>query len=153
MYPILKLGNSANWEMLFEASYQALPHPLLPELLPLDPIAIPVQFTSRIIAIQAGTLEGKPTWVNVGSILRKYYTGISSSPAPDSIVAEWNRLYFNRLNLFRFEQLSANYALEIKPKPWIPDLTIKIWGYTGIDTDNITKKLAQIESAIKNLSN
>jgi hypothetical protein len=56
------------------------------------------------------------------------------------------------LNLFRFEQLAANYALEINPKPWIPDLTIKVWGYTGIDTDSLTEQLTRLERQLDNLT-
>jgi hypothetical protein len=146
--PILQLQNAANWESIWSTSVTAATLPDGSSQI-LQPIACPFLLETNIVAIYAASSQGRPTWQIAGNVAKRISTGITIPGAlPDATISDTRLLRLNRLNLFRFERLTDTYALEIKPKWWIPDIQLDLFIYTGVDTDTVSAQLNRIELAV-----
>jgi hypothetical protein len=142
---ILDLQNRANWEPFWSGSRESV---FLADgsRVPLAPIEVPVLFDNHVIAVLANSLTAKRNWRIAGNLSRSVETGITAANRPDSSIADNRVLKLFELNLFRFDQITSTYSIEIAPKWWIKDIVIDIFIYTGIDTDSITEQLNRIQS-------
>ncbi len=142
---ILDLQNRANWQPFWSGERDSV---FLADgsRVPLAPIEVPVLFDNHIIAILVDSRTAKRSWRIAGNVSRKIQTGIIFNDAPDTSIADNRVLKLFEMNLFRFEQLTSTYSLEIAPKWWIKDIQIDIFIYTGIDSDTLTEQLNRIES-------
>ena len=144
-HPILRLQNADNWQLIWSTSVSAF---TLPDnsSIPIPPIVVPILISTNVIAIYAASTGAKPHWQIAGNVARKIATGITvPGGSPDASVADVRLLRLNQINLFRFQQLTDTYALEINPKWWIDVITLNIFGYSGIDSDTVTEQLNRIE--------
>lgn len=148
--PILDLQNSANWRPFWSGTSTPV---FLPNgrRVPLPPIEIPVLFENCIIAILADSQSAKRTWQIAGNVRRKIQTGILFSGTPDTSIADNRVLRLFEINLFRFEQITSTYSLEVFPKWWIEDLSLNAFIYTGVDSDTFTEQLNRIESNLDSI--
>ncbi len=109
------------WNKIFERSYYNLQVPKRPK------IDIVHNLTGNIIAVETGKIGGwdyrfigyLAPYVYIPSIGERAYTN-------------WRRLYIGR-QVINLQPEDILGGLEIIPKPWIPDLTIRMWeGLDGI---------------------
>jgi hypothetical protein len=149
--PILQLGNSNNWSAIWSGSFVAATDPD-GSYFPLSAIAVPVLLENHTIAIVCSSSSAKPSWRIAGNVGRKIQTGITIGGNPDTTIPSGQLLRLDRINLVRFEQITSNYALEILPKFWLKDLSINVFGYTGIESDTVTEQLNRIEQTIDSLN-
>lgn len=64
-----------------------------------------------------------------------------------------NRLVpLNQESIFQLSQFATSYALVFTPVRWLPNITIWVWEYTGVEPDALQTDLERIESKIDNLS-
>jgi hypothetical protein len=151
--PILELQNSSNWNRLWDYSTTAAPVPNQPGYtLEIPPILVPFQLEGNIIAISAKSTTARPSWRLAGRVAKKIQTGITIGGIPDVTVSDGRKLYLNQINLFRFESLTATYALEITPVYYLTDISLSLWVYTGVDSDTVTNQLNRIEFAVDEIN-
>jgi hypothetical protein len=148
--PILQLQNGANWQSIWSTSVATLSDPNKPGYTyPIPPIICPILLETNIIAIYARSETGNPSWQIAGNIAKKISTGITlPGGSPDASISDLRLLRLNQINLFRFQRLTDTYALEIRPKWWIRDLSLDLFIYTGVDSDTTTEQLNRIEFAV-----
>lgn len=141
---ILDLQNRANWQPFWSGERDSI---LLADgsRVPLAPIEVPILFDNQIIAILCDSRTAKWSWKIGGNVSRKIQTGILFADRPETSIADNRVLKLFEFNLFRFEQLTSNYSLEIAPKFWIKDIILNVFIYTGIDTDTTTEQLNRIQ--------
>lgn len=106
----------------------------------LTEIIIPVVFSKSIILVNISTS------IPVGKIWR--YAGrcrqIFPTALGDSFVDE-KALFLGKRNLIFFSEFSSDYTITYLPPSWFIDVSIVIYQYDGLDTNN---DLARIESKI-----
>jgi hypothetical protein len=151
--PILQLQNAANWQSIWSTSVTAATLPDGSSEI-LAPLVCPILLESNIIAIYAGSTLAKPSWQIAGNVAKRISTGITvPGGSPDATISDVRLLRLNQLNLFRFQRLTDTYALEIRPKWWIENLSVNLFIYTGIDTDTVSEQLNRIELAVEVANN
>jgi hypothetical protein len=146
--PILQLQNAANWEALWSTTVSSVKLADGSEQF-IPPIICPILLETNIIAIYARSETGKQSWQIAGNVAKKIATGITlPGGSPDASVSDIRLLRLNQINLFRFQRLTDTYALEIRPKWWIRDISLDLFVYTGVDSDTTTEQLNRIEFAV-----
>ncbi|RAM50396.1 MAG: hypothetical protein C6Y22_17525 [Hapalosiphonaceae cyanobacterium JJU2] len=105
------------------------------------------RFKSRILSIET-TKIGSWDYSFIGWIVPVLNT-------PDGVSeGRYTRLYLGK-QTYKLQSSDLVGSLEIKPKLWIPDLTVKIWelqGYTD-PSETILTNLERIEQKIDDISN
>jgi hypothetical protein len=142
---ILDLQNRTNWAPFWSGEVESV-RLASGSHVPLPTIEVPVLFDNHIVAILADSETAKRTWKIAGNVGRKIQTGILFNDRPDTSIADNRVLRLFEINLFRFEQISSTYSLEITPKFWIEDIKLDVFIYTGINSDSITEQLNRIEA-------
>lgn len=141
---ILDLQNTANWRPFWSGQRESV-YLSDGSRVPLPAIEVPVTFDNHVIAILTDSTSAKRTWKIAGNVSRKIQTNIIFGGTPDTAIADSRVLKLFEMNLFRFEQVSSSYSLEITPKWWIKDIKLDIFIYTGIDSDSVTEQLNRIQ--------
>jgi hypothetical protein len=150
--PILQLQNAANWQSIWSTTVNAVKladgsSQFIPAII------CPILLETNIIVVFATSESAKPSWQIAGNVARKISTGITLPGGfPDTTISDVRLLRLNKLNLFRFQRLTDTYALEIRPKWWIEDISLNLFVYTGIDTDTVTEQLNRIEFVVDEIN-
>ncbi len=150
--PILQLQNAANWQSIWSTTVDSVKLPDgTSQFIP--PIICPILLETNIIVIYAQSVSAKPSWQIAGNVNKKIATGITlPGGSTDVSISDVRLLRLNRLNLFRFSRLTNTYALEIRPKWWIEDISLDLFIYTGIDTDTVSEQLNRIEFVVDEIN-
>ena len=72
-----------------------------------------------------------------------------------NIYGKWKRLYFKQIQQFLLQPQEAAGSLEVIPKLWYPNITVRIWESDSEDfrnTDEIIPRLSRIEEKIDDIS-
>jgi hypothetical protein len=119
----------------------------------IEPFELPLLFDKQILAISATCLEAKPRWRTAG-YLKQVYSGISfeesevmwsvNSPTA-GVDAASQRIGLNTLELVRFPPLVNQFYLWFDPVHWLPKLTLAIWEFQGVETDNYLEALETVK--------
>ncbi len=146
----LQLGNSQNWELIYNENTSAV---LLPKqgggykVVPIPDISIPVLLDTFVLAVRVSTVipEGS-TWRFAGNIRQSVSTGLSVfDNGQDASFTSRRPLFLDKINLVIYPRISTNYSISIKVPDWFENAGIAVWMYTGIDRDI---DLARIEAKI-----
>jgi hypothetical protein len=150
--PILQLQNAANWQSIWSTSVASVKlADGSSQFIP--PIIVPILLATNIVVIYAASQSAKPSWQIAGNVAKKISTGITlPGENPDTTISDLRLLRLNQLNLFRFQRLTDTYALEIRPKWWIEDISLNVFIYTGVDSDTTTEQLNRIEFAVDEIN-
>ncbi|MEH1978020.1 MAG: hypothetical protein V7L27_01700 [Nostoc sp.] len=158
--PVLQLGNSANWDLFYSTTVQAVISSNGESYTPIPTITVPTLLESHIIATSVSCFSSKPTWYFGGFINQRINLGLTVGGLPDSDAVQKRRLYLNRLTLIIFPKLVDSYAVTFDVPKWFQDVTLTLFEYTGIERDStddlvnqiINVDLPRIESKIDALS-
>lgn len=72
-----------------------------------------------------------------------------------NIYSKWKRLYFKQIQQFLLQPQELAGSLEVIPKLWYPNITIRLWESDSEDfqnTDEIIPRLSRIEQKIDDIS-
>ncbi|MBD2568361.1 hypothetical protein [Anabaena lutea] len=108
------------WSKIFQASYYNLHTNPRPKIVVIHP------FTSRLVAIELSKIGG---WdINFVAHLAPFTT-LPESPG-NNFYTRWRRLYIGYQTL-ELDAADILGNLEIKPRLWIPDITVRVWEGVG----------------------
>lgn len=154
-YPVLQLGNSANWQQLFSISNNAVALGAGSAFAPIPPITVPVLIESHIIVVLVTCNSAKDTWYFGGLLSQKINLGLTVGGLPDSDGVQKHKLYLNRLTLLVFPRLTSTYTVEVEVPKWFRQVSLIVWQYIGPIDDStevilqsLQSNLARIESKI-----
>jgi len=137
---LLQLGNTANWQLLFSSSYEAIVFTTdegAYVAAPIPDIEVPVILDKFILAVRITTsVPPKSDWNFAGKVKQKLFTGITID-GQDATRVKTQPLFLNQLNLVMFEKISASYSISIKVPKWFTNAVVSIWQYTGVDSDSV----------------
>jgi hypothetical protein len=152
--PILDLGNTNNWQPIWNISKasEQMPNKPVGYSLPIEPIVVPFLLENHIIALYAESITAKYRWKLAGKVTKKIATGITVGGAVDTSSSDKRSFYLKEINLFRFTQLTSTYALEIAPMWWLSQINLTLWIYTGVNRDSVTEQLNRIELAVDEIN-
>lgn len=148
--PILDCSNPNYWLEVYETTLMA--QSIVPGYhSPIPQHQIPVSFDRHTLAVGASSSKTKPTW-NLGFWLSMVINiaGVGNANAIQKPIPLG-------LTLVRFPALSPQFKLKAKIPKWHEEMSIKIWAYTGTETDILDlleetqTSLIQIESKIDQL--
>lgn len=130
----LSLGDSANWEMFYQNTYNRrydvpVTHP---DYAYIGEIILPVLINSNILTVKATTSNGKPNWKQAGNVRQIARTSIPDVGITDSYLNKRYLISLDKSTLLIFDrEITPVYALWFRPFDWIPDITLQIYTYTG----------------------
>jgi hypothetical protein len=156
---ITNIFNSSNWQLILNETLNVV-QVTDSSYTPIPPRAIQSNFARVAIAI--GNPNAKPTW-RLGAYCNHnlIFNPSANFSIPGSIS---DRVYINRysilLNQWTMLELGKyphaeitdnfipNYELKFSFPRWHKEINLKIYGYTGIETDIINQKLDTIINGI-----
>jgi len=156
--PVVAFTTEGNWTAVYNESRAAVE--VMPNTFtPIPAFEIGFLFTEHILAIRAFSNSAKPTWKYAGSIYQRLQLGAGGALSNLPEVDLSNRgVYLRRTILLDFPRYTAEFGLVFVPPPWMRNLQLTLWQYSGIDSDNVfellqTAKadLVRIESKVDNL--
>lgn len=133
----------------------------------LEPIELPYLTDKHLFLVGATSSKAKPSWLRAGY----FYQQIDGIQINDTIIFEGlgavpstevdytrRMIKLNAIELVQFPKISDNFRLRFEALPWIEEITLGIWEYTGTETDSteeliqtVRAKLETIEFKIDNL--
>ncbi|MBD2503126.1 hypothetical protein [Anabaena azotica] len=146
----LQLGNSNNWDLIYNGNTAAV---LLPKqeggykVVPIPDISIPVLLDTFVLAMRVSTVvpEGR-AWKFAGYVRQSVSTGLSVfDNGQDASFTSRRPLFLDKINLVLYPRISTNYSISVKVPDWFESVGLAVWQYTGPDYDS---DLARIESKI-----
>ncbi len=145
----LQLGNSSNWETIYNSSIDAVQIAKVGggyKSVPIPEISISLLLDVFVLAVLVSTNvpEGR-TWKFAGNVRQKVSTGIVFGGSQDASFNKRYALFLDKINLVVLPPISTNYSISIQVPEWFPSVSLTVWRYTGPDYDS---DLARIESKI-----
>ena len=146
----LQLGNINNWDLVADESVEAIstgPNEL--DFQPIPAFELPLLLDNLIVAVQLRSLTARPTWKYGGLIVQRL-----SLPLPGGLgtatPSEGKRypLRLNRTLILPFPRLTTSFELVYEPPYWFRDVRLKIWEYTGPDSNEVMQALAVQDSKL-----
>lgn len=146
-------SNSSEWVLKVNVSRLAQRNDnggVIP-LLAIEPDTV---FTRRTIAVYANSDQGSRQWIRAGELLQIFLTGFGEGYAQ----GEWRSLILNRYTIHKFDVIPTigadlPYLMSFVPKRWLPDITLKIWEYTGtnqgVTPEDLDMGIKQNQSRIR----
>lgn len=145
----LQLGNSSNWETIYNSSIDAVQIAKVGggyKSVPIPEISISLLLDVFVLAILVSTNvpEGR-TWKFAGNVRQQVSTGIVFGGSQDASFNRRYALFLDKINLVVFPPISTSYSIFIQVPDWFSNVNFTVWRYTGPDYDS---DLARIESKI-----
>ncbi|MEH2197806.1 hypothetical protein [Nostoc sp.] len=141
---VLELGNSANWDLFYSTTIQAVTSSNGESYTPIPTITVPTLLDSHIIATSVSCSNSKPTWYSGGFLNQRINLGLTVGGLPDSDAVQKRKVYLNRLTLIIFPKLVDTYAVTFEVPEWFQDVTFTLFEYTGTETDSTENLVNQI---------
>ena len=142
--PVLQLGNSANWDLFYSTSVEAVTSNNGESYTPIPTITVPTLLESHIVASFVHCSNSKPTWYFGGFLNQRINLGLTVGGLPDSDAVQKRRLYLNRLTLIIFPKLVDSYAVTFDVPRWFQDVTFTLFEYTGVESNSTDDLINQI---------
>lgn len=143
MQPILQLANPSHWEAVYDETFTATEAPM-GRYYPIDPVVIPVLFSSPLLCLAASSAHAKPTW-RLGYWARQYVAAQGLSFG--AIESFTNKAFLNRFMLAQFRMIAPEYQLKIEIPWWFRSMSVAIWQYNG-PIDNTTDALIRDQTEL-----
>lgn len=153
---VVDIGNSSNWNLIWNQSIVAVSAQYYPDrYYPIPKVTVPILLENHIISVLVTSTTAKETWYYAGILSQKIRTGITVGGNTDVEVQQTRKLYLGKLNLLILPRLATNYSISFDVPSWFEQVEYFVWEYTGtvIDsTDEILEiikiDLLRIESKI-----
>ena len=142
MATLYDFSNSDNWSLGWTGVKRApdAPNDSLNRYYPISDFAIPVQFSSSVLAVFLESETDPGRWIRGGFAKQKIVTGITGGGTPDAF-SEAKPLRLREINLIQFQQLSTDYAVVLSIPYWLRHIDVSVYEYTGTITDTLEQKL------------
>ncbi|MEH2086120.1 hypothetical protein [Nostoc sp.] len=126
----------------------------------IDPVELPFITDKHILLVGASSSKAKPTWLRAGYLYQQIggihiddtiiYEGLGTVPSTET---DFNRslIKLNSIDLVRFPQITNDYRLRFEAMPWIEEVTLGVWVYTGIVSDSTEETLGAIRAKLETL--
>ncbi|MDZ8240152.1 MAG: hypothetical protein RMZ69_23885 [Nostoc sp. ChiQUE01a] len=146
----LQLGNSSNWEVIYNQSISAVQIPIQGggyKIIPIPEISIPVLLDVFVLAVSVFTnVPDGRNWKFAGNLRQQVSTGIVFGGSQDASFNRRYALFLDKINLLLLTPISVDYSIFIKVPDWFEDASVIVWRYTGTDTDSIEDSVNQIKN-------
>jgi hypothetical protein len=146
----LQLGNSSNWEVIYNQSVSAVQIPIQGggyKTIPISEISIPVLLDVFVLAVSVFTnVPDGRNWRFAGNLRQQVSTGIVFGGSQDASFNRRYALFLDKINLLLLTPISADYSIFIKVPDWFENASVIVWRYTGNDTDSIEDSVNQIKN-------
>ncbi len=146
----LQLGNSANWEVIYNQNTAAVQLPLVGggyKIVPIPEISVSVLLDVFVLAVSISTnVPENRTWRFAGNLRQQVSTGIVFGGSQDASFNRRYPLFLDKINLLLLQPLSVDYSVFIKVPDWFENAEVIVWRYIGTDTDSIEDSVNQIKN-------
>jgi hypothetical protein len=157
--PLLDLLNQNNWNQIYEEARTAQAAMEAGGYYPIPIFEIPLALQSRVLAVRCFSSTAKFTWRFAGNLKAQVSAPIAGINSPPLEVANIY-LQLNRTKLVVLQPYVSNYNLVLENAPWLKDLKITIWEYTGAIEDTTEELIGiarvdilRVEAKIDDISN
>ncbi len=149
---IYDVSNAANWELIYTGNFNAIyvQGKQVPIYTPIPKTDLGLSIDSFAIAAFATSTKYQPTSRKyVGSLIQ----AVDSNGSFDTPkLTHGKRSLFNNQTVFaEFNLFKDPYDLMLAPPWWIEDLSLKIWKYIGIGSNETNNRLDSIEAKVDRL--
>jgi hypothetical protein len=137
--PVIDLSNSNNWLLVWEKLTIAQRVVIDPEkqFHPIPSINMPVQLESHIFAVLIENQKARSSWRYAGRITQLIQTGIIGYGGSNDVeVAEFRKLWLNRVSLYIFPKVTNTFSLKFDVPRWFEEISITVWEYIGLKSDS-----------------
>lgn len=126
----------------------------------IDPVELPFTTDKHILLAGATSSKAKPTWLRAGYLYQQIsgihiddtliYEGLGQVPTTET---DFNRrlIKLNSIELITYPRISNDYRLRFEAMPWIEEITLGIWIYTGIVSDSVDDSLQAIRAKLETI--
>jgi hypothetical protein len=148
------LTASGVWERIFDEDFNVV-RPSPATFAPIPRKEIPILLHEPVIAVATSSSTAPSHWYYAGRLLqRNVIPGLGSNPV-DGIEL---KCALNRTKVGIFPTLTTDYQLAYEFPPWITNLSLAIWRYTGPIDDSVIELIetlkidvVRVESIVKRL--
>ncbi|MEH2357540.1 hypothetical protein [Nostoc sp.] len=148
------------WELFYYQKLSGNPQNRRIKAPIIDPVELPFITDKHILLVGALSSKAKPTWLRAGYLYQQIggihiddtviYEGLGSVPSTET---DFNRslVKLNSIDLIRFTQITNDYRLRFEAMPWIEEVTLGVWVYTGTVSDSTEETLGAIRAKLETL--
>lgn len=152
------LSASGAWELMYYQKLSADPRTRSKPYL--DPVELPFLTESRIFIVSTFSLKGKPTWYRAGYLSRQIeginiddtvvFEGLGRVP---TTTADYGHVMipYNLSKVVIFPFIGGNHSLRFEAMPWIYDLNLGIWAYTGVESDSTEDLIEAMQAKLETI--
>ncbi|HEY9672238.1 MAG TPA: hypothetical protein V6D11_12390 [Waterburya sp.] len=147
--PILDFGDNLNWDLLRRATYQGIKSDIHRSgYAPIPEIALLLPSSIALVGCKS---DGALPWWWLGC---RASVSLRISPSSTSEYTALVEIYrkncrLDNLTLLRFPEYQPQpYVLALSVPKWISNLSIEVWYYSGIISDQYQQSLDRIESRL-----
>jgi len=139
--PQFDLTSPGVWEFLYDESKTAqTPGPGV--FVPIPRVTLPIILQEKVLVIGTSATDTKPSWKSAGSVTQRLLIpGLGQS----GVDATRQNLRLNALTLLIFPVLTPDYQLDIDVRPWLRNLDISVWRYTGPEQNDIVELIQTLK--------
>ena len=124
---VLDLANASQWHLAYE-EYKVEPQ-IFPRKYPhIEGFLLPITFDKYVLACSVSTHIYENSWYTGGWLTQRLALQGTDFGRADSSKF---RLPLNRTILLVLPNVSPQYQLYFDPAPWLIDMTLRIWEFTG----------------------
>jgi hypothetical protein len=129
------------WESIWDESYDAV-RPTPGTYAAIPRIDIPIVLQEAVIAVATSSSSAPSRWRYAGRLIQRYaIPGVSAG----LVDGQESRAKLNRISLAIFPQIVPDYQLSFEIPPWIQNLSIALWRYTGPVTENLEELIETLK--------
>lgn len=148
MKPVVQFTTAGVWQQVYNEQRSAV---VVDErsYIPIPAFELGFLFDSHILAVRALSTTALAHWRFAGNLYQRIQlgTGGAASSLP-TVDASNKRIWLNRTILIDFPEYTPEYELNFTCAHWLRDVRLTVWQYIGINSDNITEKLLELETKI-----
>lgn len=140
---LLQLGNSQNWEQVYNRTWSAQIVPGGKQFVPISKQTLPILADRRILVAGTTSIDAQPNWQTGGWLTPKLYVQGLTLPFIEANVNSF-RLPLSDYRLMILPDLSHSYRLEFRVPKWLKSVELDIWQYIGDEKDSTDELIKQI---------
>ncbi len=152
--PILQLTESLNWDLVFRESFQATQIPGTSLYIPIPPKTKIVDSNILLLGINS-PLNAKSSWWLGGWLSVNLFVSPSSTSEFASLIEVARfKIRRDRLTLIHFPRYEPmSYSVRIEIPRWFSTALVKLWKYSGPQSDSTEELLESIQADVAALAN
>lgn len=149
--PVVEFQFDANWDLVYSEG-KSVQYINAFNWVPIEAWEVSLLFSNYILAMRTVSLTAKATWRYAGRLYQRLQIGSGGAGSTLPIVDFSVRsLRLNATTLVDLSRYTPEYRLVFSPPYWLQDITLEIYEYTGVDSDNVTELLLQQQSDLERM--